>query len=348
MQKNVETAASDVAIITVLGVPARNVENQSNLQTDEQVRDIAISVEDVRKVYPQGSVGIDAVTFRVAKGEIFGLLGPNGAGKSTLIRLICGLIQPTSGRISIGGVDPHRSPRKVKALLCGLLQGSPFEPNIRVLESLRLFSKFYKHPLDPDQLLELVGLSDKRMCLLRTLSGGQRQRLAIARALVGNPQTLVLDEPTTGLDVAIRHELMTLIRQLRDKGRTVLISTHYIEEAEQVCDRVAILCRGRLFAVETPEALVRMYGKGDSLELAVSQRLPRETLMAVPGVLGVQDVSAATNGGLYRLTGHSAEHMLQQTVLALRTTDIRLQQARVVRSGLEGAYLQLTGERIWS
>ncbi len=348
MQKSMETTASRGVIVPVLGAPGGTVENRRNLEIKEGFPDTAISVENVRKVYPQGSVGIEGISFTVAKGEIFGLLGPNGAGKSTLIRLICGLIQPTSGRTLIGGVDPHRSPRKVKALLCGLLQGAPVEPNMRVLETLRLFSKFYEHPLDPDRLLDIVGLSDQRMSFLRTLSGGQRQRLAIARALVGNPQTLVLDEPTTGLDVAIRHELMTLVRRLRGEGRTVLISTHYIEEAEQVCDRVAILCRGRLFAVETPEALVRRYGEGDSLEVALSKRLPREKLMAVPGVLGVREVSEGTNGALYRLTGHSAEHMLQQTVLALFSTDIRLQQARVIRSGLEGAYLQLTGERISS
>jgi ABC-2 type transport system ATP-binding protein len=310
---------------------------------DAAPSDAAVTLQSLRKVFPDGTVGLDGVSFSVPRGSIFGLLGPNGAGKSTLIRLICGLIRPTSGRVLINDIDPHIHPKKIKELLGGLLQEAPVEHNMRVGEVLTLFGSFYRNPLNPDRLLELVGLGDKRNSLYHTLSGGQKQRLAIARALIGNPAVLILDEPTTGLDVAIRHELIQLIRQLRREGRTVLISTHYIDEVEECCDRVAIVCHGKLFAVDTPEALVRDFGRGDSLEITLNRPLPRETLA---GIGGVREISGGADGKTYVLTGQNAELMLQQLVIILLGAEIQLQTARVIRSRLEGAYLQLTGETI--
>jgi ABC-2 type transport system ATP-binding protein len=346
MHNSVEATPPGLLVVPVPGEPQGRTDTQRDLQFNEQFREAAVSIEHVSKVYPDGTVAIDDISFTVQKGQIFGLLGPNGAGKSTLMRIVCGLAQPSSGRTLIAGIDPSKSARMLKEKLCGLLQGSPVEPNMRVREVLELFSKFYRNPSDTDQLLELVGLSDKAGSFLRTLSGGQKQRLAIARALVGNPDILVLDEPTTGLDVAIRNELLTMVLRLRDAGHTIIFSTHYIDEAEKFFDRVAILCKGKVFAVDTPQALAHKYGAADRLEVTLTKRLPLEKFMSAPGISGVQEIGGPDNAPKYTLSGIRAEYMLQQVALALVDTDSRLQEALVIRSGLEGAYLQLTGERI--
>lgn len=306
----------------------------------------ALSLENVTKVYPDGSKGIEDISLTIKKGQVFSLLGPNGAGKSTLMRIICGLMRPTSGQISVAGIDPYRKPRALKEKLCGLLQNTPLEPEMRVWETLQLFSKFYRSPLNPQSLLDLVGLRDKAQNLIRTLSGGQKQRLAIARALIGNPEILVLDEPTTGLDVAIRLELMTLIRRLREEGRTIVISTHYIEEAEKYCDEVAVLHKGKLFVVDTPDGLVRKYGTGDKLEIILTKPVSCEKLSSIAGILGVQELRSSADAATYILSGQHGEYMLEQTVLGLIDSNVQLREARIIRSGLEGAYLHLTGERI--
>lgn len=304
----------------------------------------AISLNDICFMYPDGSVGIDNINLQIPKGQIVGLLGPNGAGKSTLIRLICGLLRPTAGQILIEGIDPHRNQRSIKEKLCGLLQNTPMEPTMRVREVLELFSKFYRHPSSINELLEQVGLSDKSKMMLRKLSGGQKQRLAIARSLIGNPTMLVLDEPTAGLDAAIRHELIDLIQTLRANGRTVLISTHYIEEAEQSCDIVAILRQGKLFALGSPQDLVREFGDAERLEVTLSDPFPCERLLSIGGVREAHEIAQTEDGVSYVLVGDKGESMLQQLVLAVVGTDIRLREARVTRRGLEGAYLQLTVE----
>lgn len=320
--------------------------SREQLMSHQEVRyEPAISIDKVCFVYPDGSVGIDDLSLQIAKGQIFGLLGPNGAGKSTLIRLMCGLLRPTFGHILIEGINPHKNPRSTKEKLCALLQNTPMEPTMRVREVLELFSKFYRNPSSPTELLERVGLSDKSKTILRKLSGGQKQRLAIARSLIGNPQILVLDEPTAGLDAAIRHELLDLIQTLRADGRTILISTHYIEEAEQSCDVIAMLRQGKLCALGSPQYLVRKFGDVERLEVTLSDPYPCERLMSISGVKGVHEVARTEDGVSYVLVGDKGEDMLQQLVLAVVGADIRLQEARVIRRGLEGAYLQLTGER---
>jgi ABC-2 type transport system ATP-binding protein len=310
----------------------------------------AIAVAHLSVTYPTGVQALDDVSLTVPQGKIFGLLGPNGAGKSTLIRVLCGVILPTSGTALVCGLDPSTRPREVKEQLCGLFQGSPLESNMQVREVLWLFSKFYRHPADPEELLARLGLTEMKRSLCKTLSGGQRQRLAIARALIGNPRVLILDEPTTGLDVAARHELMDIVNQLRSEGRTVLISTHNIEEAETWCDQVAVVSRGKLFAVDSPRAIIERHGVRAKLEIVLSQPLPLERVSRLPGVLDVTQIrsSDGRTDREFLLEGADAEAMLLQVVRLLVDTGVTLDGARMIRSGLEGAYLTLTGERIRS
>jgi len=308
----------------------------------------AILLAHISMSYPNGTRALDDISLTVPQGQIFGLLGPNGAGKSTLIRILCGVLTPDSGSALVCGVDPSSSPREVKEQLCGLFQAAPMESNMRVREVLTLFSKFYRRPLDPDELLAQMGLSELRKNLCKTLSGGQRQRLAIARSLIGNPKVLILDEPTTGLDVAARHELMDIISKLRAEGRTIVISTHNIEEAEAVCDQVAVISRGKLFAVDTPQAIIQQYGSSAKVEVHLSRPVPTERLSALTAVTGVKELHSPNGsaGCGFLLEGMNTESMLLQLIGVLVDEGIVLESARFIRSGLEGAYLKLTGERI--
>jgi ABC-2 type transport system ATP-binding protein len=309
-----------------------------------------IAVSHLSKTYPNGVRALDDVSLTVPRGQIFGLLGPNGAGKSSLIRILCGTASPSAGSARVCGVDPAARPREVRETLCGLLQGSPLESNARVSEVLWLFSKFYRQPADPEALLARLGLTEVRNSLCKTLSSGQQQRLAIARALIGNPRVLILDEPSTGLDVAARYELMDIVNQLRTEGRTILLSTHNLEEAETWCDQVAIMSRGRLFAVDTPRAIIAQHGVGDRLEILLGQPLPLEHVRRLPGVLDARELhSAGVEAGRgFLLEGANAEDMLREVIRALMAADVPLDRARPIRDRLEAAYLNLTGERIRS
>lgn len=309
----------------------------------------AVSVSNVSKTYPNGKKALEDVSFSVDEGQIFGLLGPNGAGKSTLIKILCGVIAPSSGIARVFGVDTATHPRAAKEQVCGLLQGAPIESNMRVGEVVTLFSRFYKTPIDTEDLLASLGLTELRFRLCRTLSGGQRQRLAIARALVGNPRVLVLDEPSTGLDVAARHHLMQMIRELRGSGRTIIISTHNIDEAEVLCDQVAIVSRGRLFAVDSPERLIRQNGSNTQVSIVVNQALSIDSLKRLPAVEEVKVIPAQHEGSFgYVIGGASTDEILTQLLGILAASNIMLDSLSVIKSGLEAAYLRLTGERITS
>jgi ABC-2 type transport system ATP-binding protein len=305
------------------------------------VRESAITVEHVSYTFRTGTTALEDINLAVPRGSIFGLLGPNGAGKTTLVRVMCGLLAPATGRATVFGHDILRHPQLVRKRMCAHLQSTPVAYRTRVEELLRLFSHFYAKPMDVDALLALVGLTEKRREFYERLSEGQKQRLMIARALVGDPELLVLDEPTTGLDVAMRRELHQLILRLREQGRTVVLSTHYMEEAEQLCEQVAVLNRGRLFAVESPETLIRTYTRGEKLEVTLSRPVNPDLLTNVPGVRAVRP---GRIDGAYVLIVDRGERVLQHLVLMLLSTDVRLRDARIARPNLEEAYLQLTGE----
>ena len=221
-----------------------------------------IVVSDLRKRYGD-LVAVDGVSFEVAEGEVFGILGPNGAGKTTTLEMIEGMRPIDDGSAVIDGVDVRRDPREVKRRIGIQLQASAFFDELTLVELLDLFGRLYGHAVDPMALLAEVELTEKAKSQVRTLSGGQKQRFSIASALVNQPRVLFLDEPTTGLDPQARRHLWALVRTLRDRGHTVVLTTHYMEEAEELCDRVAIMDGGRIVALDTPQALVdQLIGRG--------------------------------------------------------------------------------------
>ncbi len=232
----------------------------------------AIEVEHLRKSYG-AKVAVDDVSFAVAEGEIFGLLGRNGAGKSTTVDCMAGLRQPDRGRIRVTGLDPRRDRGELRHRLGVQLQESQLPDKLTVAEAMRLYASFYRHPADIASLLDVLDLTEKRNTRYRRLSGGQKQRLSIALALIGRPRVAILDELTTGLDPVARRDTWSLIRDIRNQGVTIMLVTHFMEEAERLCDRVAILDAGRVAAIGAPAAL------GDpTLEdtfVALTSRRPR-------------------------------------------------------------------------
>jgi ABC-2 type transport system ATP-binding protein len=221
-----------------------------------------ISVTDLRKQY--GSLtAVDGVSFEVAEREVFGILGPNGAGKTTTLEMIEGMRPIDAGEAVIDGIDVRADPREVKRRIGIQLQSSAFFDELTLVELLHLFGRLYERDVDPIALLDLVDLTEKAKSQVRTLSGGQKQRFSIASALVNDPRVLFLDEPTTGLDPQARRHLWGLVRTIRDSGHTVVLTTHYMEEAEELCDRVAIMDHGRIIALDTPQRLVdALIGRG--------------------------------------------------------------------------------------
>jgi ABC-2 type transport system ATP-binding protein len=217
---------------------------------------MAIEVERLRKLYGT-KVAVDDVSFTVAEGEVFGLLGRNGAGKSTTVDCVVGLRVPDQGRIRVAGLDPRRDRRELRHLLGVQLQESQLPDKLTVAEAMRLYASFYRHPADIAKLLALLDLTEKRNTRYRRLSGGQKQRLSIALALIGRPRIAILDELTTGLDPVARRDSWQLIEDIRNTGVTIMLITHLMEEAERLCDRVAIMHDGRIAALGTPAALGR-------------------------------------------------------------------------------------------
>jgi ABC-2 type transport system ATP-binding protein len=221
-----------------------------------------ISVRGLRKRYGQ-LTAVDGVSFDVAEGEVFGILGPDGAGKTTTLEMIEGMRPIDEGSATIDGIDVRRDPREVKRRIGIQLQSSAFFDELTLVELLDLFGRLYGRAVDPMALLVDVGLTDKAKSQVRTLSGGQKQRFSVASALVNDPRVLFLDEPTTGLDPQARRHMWGVIRRIRQDGRTVVLTTHYMEEAEELCDRVAIMDGGRIIALDTPQALVdALIGRG--------------------------------------------------------------------------------------
>ncbi len=214
-----------------------------------------IAVRDLRKRYGQ-LTAVDGVSFDVAEGEVFGILGPNGAGKTTTLEMIEGMRPIDEGSATIDGIDVRRDPREVKRRIGIQLQASAFFDELTLVELLDLFGRLYGRDVEPMTLLAMIELTDKAKSQVRTLSGGQKQRFSIASALVNDPRVLFLDEPTTGLDPQARRHMWGLVRRIREEGRTVVLTTHYMEEAEELCDRVAIMDGGRIIALDTPGALV--------------------------------------------------------------------------------------------
>ena len=216
-----------------------------------------LEVTDLRKKYDDGLEAVKGISFSVKKGEVFGILGPNGAGKTTTLEMIEGLRSITDGNVTLDGFDARRNSYAIKERIGIQLQSSAFFPNLKLIELLDLFSDLYAESTDSMELLREVGLEEKAHAVAKELSGGQRQRFSIATTLVNKPVAIFLDEPTTGLDPQARRNLWDLIQQIQKKGTTVIITTHYMEEAQVLCDRVAIMDEGKIIALNTPDALIQ-------------------------------------------------------------------------------------------
>jgi ABC-2 type transport system ATP-binding protein len=293
-----------------------------------------VAVEHLKVRYGD-TVAVDDVSLSINHGEIFGILGPNGAGKTTTVECIGGLRKPDAGEISVLGLDVRADAKQLHERVGIQLQTSELPDKICVHEALDLFASFYPDPVAPDELLQLLGLQEKRDTRYVNLSGGQRQRLSIALALVGRPELAILDELTTGLDPQSRRETWKLIEGIRDQGLTVILVTHFMEEAEYLCDRVALLHRGRIRAIDTPANLGA--GLGQRISFSATAALDLDKVRALPKVRGVQE-----QGGRVLIEGSG--DVVAAVIALLVQERIVPEQTRVEQSTLDDAFVALTAE----
>lgn len=301
--------------------------------------DPAVQVDGLVKRYGSRSV-VDSLSFEVRRGEIFALLGPNGAGKSTTVEILEGYREPDEGKVRVLGLDPIAEARNLKPRIGVMLQNGGLYLTMTPREAVRLFATFYPHPNDPDEMLTLVGLDDAAGTRYGRLSGGQKQRLSLALALVGRPELVFLDEATAGMDPQARRLTWNLIRSLRESGVTVLLTTHYLEEAERLADRVAIIDTGRLIKIGTPSDLAGVETGGVRLRTAVPVEL--DLLRQLPSAANVHQ-----NGdGLVELETDNAPQLLVEIAEQLRDAEVPILELRVGSGSLEELFLRLTGEGI--
>ena len=306
----------------------------------------AVRCRALTKHYPSKSgpvVAVDGLDLEIRSGECFGLLGPNGAGKTTTIEIFEGLLAPTSGDVEILGRRWGRHDDDLRQRLGISLQETRFPEKLSVLEVLTLFRSFYRHGLEPSQVMASVSLAEKSSAWVGKLSGGQRQRLAVACALVGDPELLFLDEPTTGLDPQSRRQVWEIVRAFARQGRTIVITTHYMDEAERLCDRVAIVDRGKVIALGTPKDLIASMGGAHVIEFACAPGAPLDTadLAALPAVQGV--VAGGTETALTVSEPHRAIPDLLALLQARRLDLIRLTTRH---ASLEDVFMHLTGRHL--
>jgi ABC-2 type transport system ATP-binding protein len=281
------------------------------------VASAAISVSGLQKSY--GSYeALRGIEFRIESGEVFGLLGPNGAGKTTTVEILEGYRTRDGGEVSVLGEDPARAGLDWRGRIGVVLQSSAMYPNLTVAEHVRLFAGYYVQPRDPDEVMQLVGLLDKRSARVRTLSGGQKRRLDLALGLIGDPEVLFLDEPTTGFDPAARRAAWEVIRSLRTLGKTILLTTHYLDEAEQLSDRVAVLREGAIVAIGRPEEL--------------------------SGAAPATEIRYRRNGEEIVVSTHEPTRVLHELTAAALAQGHELEGLSVRRPSLEEIYLALTEE----
>jgi len=305
----------------------------------------ALRVRDLRKAY-KDVVAVDGIVLDVHAGECFGLLGPNGAGKTTTIEICEGLTEPDSGDVEVLGMRWSSDPAALRQRLGIQLQETQLADKLTVRETLDLFRSFYTRGTTPDAVIALVQLEEKRDARVAGLSGGQKQRLALACALVGDPDLLFLDEPTTGLDQQARRQLWDLIEGFKHAGRTILLTTHYMEEAERLCDRVAIMDHGKIIALGTPAALIASIGAAHLVELSVTSGADGSSLdmNVLRGIHGVREVNA-TNGSI-RIEAADLHLVLPALVEELRRQRIPLSELRTHSATLEDVFVSLTGRHL--
>ena len=299
-------------------------------------------LRQLRKAYGD-VVAVDGLDLEVRPGECFGLLGPNGAGKTTTIEICEGLTEPDAGEVLILGRRWGTHDRELRELLGISLQETQFAEKLTVVETVRLFRSFYPRGPEPDEVIDLVQLGEKARARVGQLSGGQRQRLALACALVGDPELLFLDEPTTGLDPQSRRQLWELIERFRAGGRSILLTTHYMEEAERLCDRVAIVDHGRIIAQGTPRELIASLGAEHVLEFAIAEGAPFDA-GAIAGVVGGGE--PGRQDGVWRLQVSELHEAMPALLGELRRQGVQLSELRTHSATLEDVFVTLTGRQL--
>ena len=300
----------------------------------------AIEVAALEKRYGT-TAAVDGITLSIAVGEVFGLLGPNGAGKTTTVEILEGYRRADAGEVRVLGVDPWRDGASLRPRIGVMLQEGGLYPGVRPLEALQLFASYYDDPDDPERLLQLVGLDDSRRTLVRRMSGGQQQRLSLALALIGKPSLVFLDEPTAGMDPHARATTWSMIRELRDRGVTVVLTTHAMDEAEHLCDRVGIIDHGRLVACDAPNELTAR-AAADEATFSTVAGLPVDELAARLGLAAgaVREVRP----GDYLVDTAATPALLATLTAWLAEQGALLSELRAGRRSLEDVFLRLTGE----
>jgi len=300
----------------------------------------AVEVTNLTKKYGE-RVAVNNVTFSIGKGEVFGLLGPNGAGKTTTTEMIEGLRKPDAGIITVAGLNVSTNGDRVRELIGVQLQSTALYDRVRVGEAVDLFGSYYRKRLPAADVLARVSLTDRKRSFVETLSGGQKQRLAIALAIVNDPEVVFLDEPTTGLDPQARRNLWGLIEALRDDGKTIVLTTHYMEEAERLCDRVGIIDAGSIIALDTPRNLIAQQKLASAIELIAHNGHDEAILRQLQGVDKV-----TREGNTIVMHTRRASSVLVDLVHAAEGIGLQLDAISVRKATLEDVFLELTGKRL--
>ena len=301
----------------------------------------AISVSGLRKNY--GAVdAVRGIDFEIQSGEVFGLLGPNGAGKTTTVEILEGLRPRSGGEVTVLGFDPERQKAQLKDRIGVCLQATNMPEKMRVREALHVFSSFYTRNTDSNDLLRRLQLEEKRDAFYGTLSGGQKQRLALALALVNDPALLFLDEPTSGLDPQVRAEIHGLLDQLRGERRTILLTTHYIEEAERLCDRVAILDQGRIIALDTPRRLQQQSRSASTIVVTCDKAIPADRPLWAEAIESTLDDSGST----LTVNSRRPATTLVDLIKWIDQRGLELVDVHLKQPTLEDVFIELTGKRL--
>jgi ABC-2 type transport system ATP-binding protein len=298
-----------------------------------------ITVDNLRKAY--GDVrAVDGVSFEVHPKEIFGMVGPNGAGKTTTIECLEGLRRSGSGKILVLGLDPQREGYELRQRIGVQLQEGSLPDRLRVGEAMEIFASFYRKPVEWRPLIELLGLAEKVKTPFGKLSGGQKQRLLIGLALVNDPELVFLDELTTGLDPQARRAMWDMVKSMRDRGRTVFLTTHYMEEAEHLCDRVAIIDRGKIVALDSPQNLIAALDAENRVVFSIKERIDEDVFRKLPGVTRVDQSQDRV------IIYGKGEGLLVRIVMALETGHIRFRDLRTEQPSLDDVFIALTGKEM--
>ena len=298
-----------------------------------------IEVKNLRKTY--GSVvAVEEISFEVYEGEIFGMVGPNGAGKTTTVECVEGIRKPDKGELRILGLDPQEEGYSLRQRIGVQLQETALQDHLKVWEALDLFASFYSNPVDWQILLEKMNLAEKRNAAFNKLSGGQKQRLFIALSLVNNPELVFFDELTTGLDPQARRNMWDMVRDIREQGKTVVLTTHFMEEAERLCDRVAIVDQGRIVALDTPANLIRNLGAENRVVFTINGEFKAEKLNELASVTRVEQ-----SGDRCEIYGWD-EKLIVDVVNALSKNGCPFRDLRTEQPTLEDVFLALTGKEM--